>query len=64
MEPCPICGEGVLTEQQDTNKVNVDDREVEVSFFYSVCNICGSEQANSNQLKKNKINYLNAIKIF
>ncbi len=44
---CQICGDGYLTD-----KIVFD--EFDIPLEYSVCDGCGSEQASSEQTKRNK----------
>ncbi|THB63508.1 MAG: type II toxin-antitoxin system MqsA family antitoxin [Gammaproteobacteria bacterium] len=53
-ETCPICGEGKLHE---TNKIRIasyKDQTDEVPLYFSVCDVCESETANSKQTRQNK----------
>ena len=51
---CPICGEGTLTDQVDTNTVNYKEHRTDLELHFSVCDTCGSEQSNAVQLRTNK----------
>ncbi len=51
---CPICGDGHLTESTSKNSVEYKDRSTELDMLYSVCDVCGSEQAAAIQLRANK----------
>jgi len=44
---CPICEEGKLMEI-------VDGEGKCLETFFSLCDTCGSEQADANQMRKNK----------
>jgi len=60
-DECPICEEGLLTEYQETTQCVVLGATVNVQTKYSVCNSCGSEQADSEQMKWNKEQMMTAI---
>jgi HTH-type transcriptional regulator/antitoxin MqsA len=51
---CPICGEGNLQPKAGNNLVEYKGQSAEITFLYSVCNTCGSEQSNAAQLRDNK----------
>jgi HTH-type transcriptional regulator / antitoxin MqsA len=51
---CPICVEGELHEQVKKNLVSYAGCEAEIDAFYSICDACGSEQANAAQARANK----------
>ncbi len=54
---CKICGEGVLTEKIDTSWTSLVTYKGHVSYLdvqYSVCDGCGSEQADARQVELNK----------
>ncbi len=51
---CPICGEGNLIEQISKNRVEYKGKTTELDLSFSVCNSCGSEQANAQQVRTNK----------
>jgi len=51
---CPICGEGHLEEHIGKNSVEYNGQNAELDMLYSVCDVCGSEQSNSIQLRTNK----------
>lgn len=51
---CPICGTGCLIEKNAKNAVTYKDQTAEIDSFFSVCDICGVEQADAEQLRKNK----------
>lgn len=53
-EVCPICGEGHLFERTTKNAVTYKGQTAELDIHYSDCDICGVEQADAEQLKKNK----------
>lgn len=51
---CPICEEGILTEHTTENHFVRLGVFVSCTSHYSVCSVCGSEQANSDQIDRNK----------
>jgi HTH-type transcriptional regulator/antitoxin MqsA len=53
-ERCPICGEGHLSEMTGSNPVEYGGRTAELPLLYSVCDVCGSEQAGAAQTRANK----------
>ena len=53
-ERCPICGDGVLTVHVDQMPAEYNDVKGHIASHYSICNKCGSEQAGTEQLRRNK----------
>jgi HTH-type transcriptional regulator/antitoxin MqsA len=53
-ETCSICGEGQLEPQVEKNAVEYNGHTGLLDSHYSVCNACGSEQANMQQTRDNK----------
>jgi HTH-type transcriptional regulator/antitoxin MqsA len=51
---CPLCGEGQLTDSKCLNSVEYKGTTADINNYFSVCNACGSEQANAKQLRNNK----------
>lgn len=51
---CPICGEGHLKAMAAKNAVEYKGHTVELATQYSVCDVCGSEQADTAQTRANK----------
>ena len=51
---CPICEEGNLTAQKDQNKVEYKGKTSFLDNHFSICDCCGAEQANTQQIKTNK----------
>lgn len=51
---CPICGEGNLQPKVGKNLVEYKGQSTEITFQYSVCDACGSEQSDAAQLRANK----------
>lgn len=51
---CRICGEGHLTVQVEKNPVEYKGVSEELDSYYSVCDACGSEQADAAQTRVNK----------
>ena len=51
---CPICGEGHLNAKISQNNVEYKTHSTQLDTHCSVCDSCGSEQANSEQLRVNK----------
>lgn len=47
-EECVLCGEGFLIEKVGHNEVS------NLEFHYSTCSSCGSDQASSEQVSRNK----------
>ena len=58
---CPICEEGNLSERVSKNRVNYKGETTELDSHFSVCDSCGSEQANAQQVRMNK-RYMIAFK--
>ena len=58
---CPICEEGNLNEKIGKNRVDYKGETTELDLHFSVCDSCGSEQANARQVRKNK-RYMAAFK--
>jgi len=53
-EKCPICGEGKLHENIEMNPYEYRGHKTLLKMYYSICDDCGSEQADYLQLQKNK----------
>jgi HTH-type transcriptional regulator/antitoxin MqsA len=53
-EICPICGEGHLKQLVDKTPVEYKDHKTVLDTLYSVCDVCGCEQANATQTRYNK----------
>lgn len=51
---CPICGDGALHARASINTVEYKGVSADLENQYSVCDGCGSEQANADQLRHNK----------
>ena len=51
---CPICSEGHLQFCVGKNTVGYKGKSTEMDMQYSVCDACGSEQADTVQLRTNK----------
>ncbi len=51
---CPICDEGSLHSQIGKNAVDYKGQTTELDLHYSVCDSCGSEQADASQTRDNK----------
>ena len=51
---CPICSEGHLQFCVGKNTVEHKGKSAELNMQYSVCDACGSEQADARQLRTNK----------
>ena len=58
---CPICEEGNLSERVGKNRVDYKGKTTELDSHFSVCDSCGSEQANAQQVRMNK-RYMVAFK--
>lgn len=53
-EICPICNEGHLDRRAEVTPVEYNGKTVPLNTQYSVCDSCGSEQANPHQTRNNK----------
>lgn len=51
---CPICGEGYLTNFVHKNDVEYNGQATQLDMHYSMCDACGSEQADAAQTRTNK----------
>lgn len=51
---CPVCGEGVLHEKVEYEYVEYGGKIHNSPLYFSECDICGSETASIEQVKKNK----------
>ncbi|MET0008712.1 MAG: type II toxin-antitoxin system MqsA family antitoxin [Candidatus Thiodiazotropha sp. 6PLUC9] len=51
---CPICGEGKLHPEVGKNPVEYKGQTTELDLHYSLCDACGSEQADAAQTRINK----------
>lgn len=51
---CPICGEGKLHHQVGKNHVEYKGQAAELDLHFSLCDACGSEQADATQTRTNK----------
>ncbi|PLY15326.1 MAG: type II toxin-antitoxin system MqsA family antitoxin [Sedimenticola sp.] len=51
---CPICGEGNLHPEVGKNPVEYKGQTTELDLHYSLCDACGSEQADATQTRVNK----------
>jgi HTH-type transcriptional regulator/antitoxin MqsA len=51
---CPICGEGKLHPEVGKNPVEYKGQATELDLHYSLCDACGSEQADAAQTRVNK----------
>ena len=51
---CAICEEGNLLEKVVKNRVDYKGETADLDLYFSVCNCCGSEQANAQQVRTNK----------
>ena len=58
---CPVCEEGNLSEQVEKNQVHYKGVEAELDLHFSVCDSCGSDQADVRQTRLNK-RYMVAFK--
>lgn len=52
-DTCPICGAGKLREITETIKMVYRNFGANLCSYYSVCETCGSEQADANQIALN-----------
>jgi hypothetical protein len=54
-DECPVCGEGTLTEHIEREKLQPRNfpKEIEVDMKHSVCDVCGSEIADRDQIQWN-----------
>lgn len=53
-DQCPICGEGKLQPRVGENSVDYQGQTTKLAFHFSVCDACGSEQADAAQTRTNK----------
>ena len=66
---CGICENGKLTYMTESNEVEFKGHKRIIPTHYSICNTCYSNQANSDQMKLNKMlmiefkNYVNSIEL-
>ena len=51
---CPICGEGRLHPKIEKNPVEYKGETTELAIHFSLCDACGSEQADAAQTRANK----------
>lgn len=51
---CPICSEGYLRSCVGKNTVEYKGKSADLDMQYSMCDACGSEQADAVQLRTNK----------
>ena len=51
---CQICGEGKLNHISGKNTVEYKGKFTELDIQFSVCDACGSEQADAEELRNNK----------
>ena len=51
---CPVCEEGNLSERVEKNQVRYKGVEAELDLHFSVCDSCGSDQADIPQTRLNK----------
>lgn len=51
---CPICGEGKLHPEVGKNPVEYKGQTTELDLHFSLCDACGSEQADAIQTRLNK----------
>ena len=58
---CPICEGGNLSERIGKNRVDYKGKTTELDLHFSVCDSCGSEQTNAQQVRMNK-RYMAAFK--
>lgn len=50
---CPICEQGVLSEQVEMNQKEIYGEQFDIPSLYCICSHCGSEQADGEQVDKN-----------
>jgi len=53
-KPCPICGAGNLCSKIGKNSVEYRGQTRELDIYFSLCDGCGSEQADATQIRNNK----------
>lgn len=51
---CQICGDGKLHVESEKNTVEYNGSTTELDTFFSVCDACGSEQSDGQQLRDSK----------
>jgi HTH-type transcriptional regulator / antitoxin MqsA len=54
IEICPICGEGHLQPRINQEEVEYKGQKGMTPLYYSICDTCGSEQADAVQTRNNK----------
>ena len=60
---CPVCEEGALTEQviETTIRPRDWDQDITVDMKFSVCDNCGSETSDKDQILFNRQQVLNQV---
>tara|TARA_R100001129_G_scaffold185841_1_gene175377 strand:- start:262 stop:477 length:216 start_codon:yes stop_codon:yes gene_type:complete len=55
IEVCPICEWGVLESKVESNEVTYKNVTKNIPLYYSICDFCEMEQADSKQTNLNKL---------
>lgn len=53
LQACPVCGQGHLTPQVDTNKVVINGKSYDLPCHFAICNTCESEVADADDAQQN-----------
>ncbi len=54
LKQCQICGSGTLTDKSKQEKIEHRNESISFELVYSICDACGIEQTDGEQLRKNK----------
>ena len=54
-KPCLICGEGLLEARIGANRVEHSGVVRDLELHFSVCDACGCEQGDADQMHRNKL---------
>jgi len=50
---CPVCHQGYLTPQVDTNTIVIYEKSYDLPCHFAVCNFCESEIADADDINQN-----------
>ena len=53
LQACPVCGQGHLTPQVDTNTVVINGKSYDMPCHFAICNTCESEVADADDAQQN-----------
>jgi len=53
LQACPVCGQGHLTPQVDTNTVVINGKSYDLPCHFAICNTCESEVADTDDACEN-----------